>query len=303
MSNDESGSAPHPQLIISSQYTTATNLDVNSVHPIAGPSYPSEASAGDLPHAPAIPAPIVADPSFPDPVPGESSDASGISIIPLSIQKLYDLDVPQLGSGTSGLFTPAQRSDGGTPVLLEDETQEAPTSPRNYADKGPATPSTPLQIHAEPSSPKCPIVVGDDGGDDKSAHVAWVDTFIEPSKSASHDEHHIVVEAVGVDTDPAVDAVQVGDDSSALIDNSSKESPEHPGVLAVSGERLPGFPKTVEDDEDADGEADPEYSSVDGVLEEDKLNNVHQPVDEAEVVAREKVGNDILEEPETLPKR
>jgi hypothetical protein len=108
---------------------------------------------------------------------------------------------------------------------------------------------------------------------------------------------------VAADREPAVDAVEVGDDSSTLIDNSSKESPEHPGVLAVSGEHLPEFPKTVEDDEDADGEADPDYSPVDGVLEEDNLNNVHQPADEAEVVACEKVGNDILEESETLPKR
>ena len=316
---NESGSAPDPQLILSYTTATNTNLDVSSVQQTERPSYSSEAPAGDLPKAglsdpaPTIPAPIVADPSFPDPVPGESSpaspitinspDASGISIIPLSFQKLYDLDVPQLSPGTSGLFTPAQRSDGGTPVLLEDETPDAPTSLRNYADKSPATPSTPLQIHAEPSSPKCPIVVEEDDGDDEKGHVAWVDNFIEPSESASHNEHHLVTEAVAADREPAVDAVEVGDDSSTLIDNSSKESPEHPGVLAVSGEHLPEFPKTVEDDEDADGEADPDYSPVDGVLEEDNLNNVHQPADEAEVVACEKVGNDILEESETLPKR
>jgi hypothetical protein len=297
MSNDESDSAPVPQPI--PPKTSARGL----------------LQAG-LSDAPTIPAPIVADPSFPDPVPGESSpaspviinspDASEISIIPLSFQKLYDLDVPQLSPGTSGLFTPAQRSDGGTPVLLEDETPEAPTSPRNYADKSPVTPSTPLQIHAEPSSPKCPIVVGEDDGDDERGHVAWVDNLIEPSESVSHNEHHLVVEVVGADTDPAVDAVQVGDDSSTLLDNSSKESPEYPGVLAVSGERLPGLPRTVEDDEDADGEADPDYSPVDGVLEEDNLKNVHQAVDGGEVVTCEKAGNDIpnfTEEPEALPKR
>jgi hypothetical protein len=312
-------------------------------HPIGASA--GEASQADLSTAVlTIPAPIVADPSVPDPVPGDSfpaspviidsPDASGISVIPLSFQRVYDLDGCQLSSGTSGLFTPAQRSDGGTSVLLEDEAAEASTSLHNGAKQSPAIPSTPPQAHAERASTEHPTVVEEDGGRNENGDVAWVDNIIQSSKSPPSNERHLGVEAVDVDAqNPAVDAVQVDDNISTPLDRSAKlilsplhkvdniltkdispgipfkESPEHPDLKAANGERLSGAPKVVEDDEDADGEADPDYSPVNGVVEEVNLSNAHQPVDEEGGVAYSKVSNDnpgsteVAQELETLPTR
>jgi hypothetical protein len=325
---------------------------VCSVPPTEGLPHPSGESAGVASRADlsttvlTIPAPIVADPSVPDPVPGDSCpaspvvidspNASGISMIPLSFQKVCDFDACHLSSGTSGLFTPAQRSDGGTPVLLEEETAEAPTALHNDVDKGPATPSTPPQAHAEHSSTERPTMVQEDGGSEDHADVAWVNNVIEPSESTVVNECSPGVEAVGADAEnPAVDTVQVDNDKSTptpldrpaklilslphkvdttLAEGISpgippKESPERPDVLAASGERLPGSRKVVEGDEDADGEADPEYSSAKGVVEEVNPNHAPQLVYERGRVACCKVSNDtfspteVTQESEPLPTR
>lgn len=310
---------------------------VYSAPPTEGLSYSSGTSAGDLsPTVSVVPAPIVADPSVPDPVPGDSShaspviidssDVSGLSILPISLQKVYGLDVSQLSSGSSGLFTPAQRSDGGTPVLLEDETAEPPTILHDGADKCPETPSTPPQAHAERSSIERLIVGKEDGGSAENRNIVLVDDFIEPSESAFLDDRHLGTEDVGVDDqNPVVDATQADDITPTPLDRSAKltpsslykvdnplakdilpkispkESPAHPDGLAVNGERLPGFPKVVEDDEDADGEADPDYSLVDRVVEEVTLSNAHQSVDEEGKLASSNVGNDIPSSMEVAP--
>jgi hypothetical protein len=354
LSSHTGGSTPGPQLIPSCQCTAPgiLNQPVCSLPPTKELPHPSGESAGGASQADlsttllTIPAPIVADPSVPDPVPGDSCpdspaiidspNASEISIIPLSFQKVYDFDARQLSSGTSGLFTPAQWSDGGTPVLLEDETAEAPTSLHSDADKSPATPSTPPHAHAEHSSTERLTVVQEDGGSEDHADVTWVSNLVEPSESAVANERSLGVEAVGVDAEnPAVDVVQLDNDKSTptpldrhaklilslphKVDttlakgispgNPPKESPERPNVLAASGECLPGSRKVIEGDVDADGEADPDYSSAEGNVGEVNLGHAPQPVYEGGRVACRKVSNDasslteVFQKSEPLPTR
>ena len=212
----------------------------------------------------AVPAPIVADPSVPDPVPGDSStrtrspvipdspNASGLSIIPPAFLRVIDLDSPQISSGVSGLFTPAQRSEGGTPVQLEDDAAEAPTTPHNETDKGPATASLPLQPDDNSSR-----IEGN--AEDKDS---CVNDLIEPSQLV--DEHHVGTGAVVTDTEtPAADesADKTSEELSGIPLNGS---PEHSGVPDPSGEHLLRSPSMAGGDEDADGEADPDYSHIYG---------------------------------------
>jgi hypothetical protein len=214
----------------------------------------------------AVPAPIVADPSVPDPVPGDSStrtgspvitdspNASGLSIIPPAFLRVIDLDSPQISSGVSGLFTPAQRSEGGTPVHLGDDAAEARTTPHNETDNDPATASIPLQPDNDPSH-------FEGNAEDKDA---CENDLIEPSQLV--DEHHVGIGTVGTDTEiPAVDAVERANKTSEELSGIPPNGClEHSGVPDPSGERLLGSLSMAGGDEDADGEADPDYSHIYG---------------------------------------
>jgi hypothetical protein len=136
-----------------------------------------------------------------------------------------------------------------------------------------------------------------DGGDaeDKDAHV---DDIIEPSQLMPPNERHEGIGTPGVGAQsPAIDAVESTDKTSLLSGSGStdspvsqlpkkdstltsevssrsllKGSPEHPTVLDPVSERLLGSPNLAGGDEDADGEADPDYSSVNGA------KNHHQTI-------------------------
>ncbi len=256
---------------------------------------------------PNIPAPIVADPSVPDPVPGDSPviadtpDAPGLSVIPPAILRVLDLDSSQISSGTSGLFTPAQRSEGDTPVQLEEDAAETPTTPE---DNGPMTASILLEPEGDPLSIECLITGYKDSGDAED-NVTYVNDLIEPSQLMSPNKRHEGIGTAGVDAQtPAIDAVESADkifllscrgsaelsvsqlpkkDSTLASDESSriplKGSPEHPRVLDPSSERRLGPPSPAGGDEDADGEADPDYSSVNGAKNHHQTI-VHQQDDE-----------------------
>ncbi|KAF8265450.1 hypothetical protein EI94DRAFT_325828 [Lactarius quietus] len=103
------------------------------VFPLDTPRSEDTLRSGPLSAAVIIPAPIVADPSVPDPVPGDSPPASPppidssigprLSIVPPL--EASDLEPSQISTVFSGLFTPAQRSGDGIPVLLEEECRNA----------------------------------------------------------------------------------------------------------------------------------------------------------------------------------
>jgi len=189
---------------------------------------------------------------------------------------VHDLDLPQ-SSRTSGLFTPAQRSEDGTPVLLE-EVAEALTASHGDAGKGPATPSVHLQAEGEPS----PI----DRFDAEDRDAVSLDGLIEPSQLLSDTGHHLGIDPVEIDTwksgadgvehtdeisqlpsrAPPKPDVQLSSEDSLPSNDISSGTPQRPGVLESEsrGEYLVGTSSVVEGDADADGEADPDYSPDDG---------------------------------------
>ncbi len=141
-----------------------------------------------------------------------------------------------------------------------------------------------------------------DGGitEDKDAHV---DDLIEPSQLMPPNEHHegIVTASAGPQT-PVIDAVEGADKISLLSGRGSTElsvsqlpkkdstlasvvpsrtspkgSLEHPTNLDTGSKRLLGSPSLAGGDEDADGEADPDYSSVNGAKNHHQTI-AHQPV-------------------------
>jgi hypothetical protein len=141
-----------------------------------------------------------------------------------------------------------------------------------------------------------------DGGhaEDKDAYV---DDIIEPSQLIPANEHHEGIGTAGVGAQtPAIDAVESADKVSFLSGRRSTElsvsqlpkkgstlssevssripskgSPEHPTVL--DPERFLGSQSLAGGDEDADGEADPDYSSVNGTKNYHQTI-AHQPDDE-----------------------
>lgn len=270
----------------------------------------SDASRAELSSTvPNIPAPIVADPSVPDPVPGDSSthsslitntpDTLGLSAISPAIL----LDPSQISSGASGLFTPAQRSEGDTPVHLEDDAAETPTALSNGGDKDLATALIPLQPEDDPL-PIEHLITGYKDGDDTEDKDAHVDGLVEPSQLVPPPHEGIRTAGVGVDTQtPATDAVESADKASLQSDRGSTElsvsqlpkkgstlasevssrifkgSPEHPTVLDPGSEGPLGSPSPTGGDEDADGEADPDYSSVNGAKNHHQTI-AHRPDDE-----------------------
>ena len=242
-----------------------------------------QATVNDASHAelsstvPNIPAPIVADPSVPDPVPGDSptrspvvidsSDAPGLSFIPPTILRVIDPDSSQISSVTSGLFTPAQRSEGDTPVQLEDDAPETPTTPNNGEDKGPATAPIPSQLEDDP----LPIdhFIGYKGGGTAGvdAHAPTIDA-VESADKISLLSSRGSTELFASQS-PKKDGMFASDVSSRI---PPKGSPERPSVLDPGSEPLLESPSLAGGEDDADGEADPDYSSVNGA------KNHHQTI-------------------------
>lgn len=264
---------------------------------------------------PNIPAPIVADPSVPDPVQGDSStrspliadtpDPSGLPTIPPATLRVIDLDYSQRSSGASGLFTPAQRSESDTPIQLEDDTTETPTALSNKEDKGLATALIPLQPEGDPFSIERFITDHKDGGDAEDRHAFVDDLFkTKPSQLMPPNERHEGIGTASVDTQtPVIDVVESTDKISLLSGRGPTElsvsqlpekdstlaselsprilpqrSLEHATIIDRSSERVLGPPSLAGGDEDADGEADPDYSSVNGA--KNHHQTIRQPDDE-----------------------
>lgn len=241
----------------------------------------------------------------------------GLSIAPPAALRVIDHDPFQINSGTSGLFTPAQRSDGGTPIQLEDDVTEALAIPHNGADKGLEAASIPLRTGVDPS---LRFITDDENGskaEDKD--VRGENELIEPSQLVS-DGRQLRIGAVGVGAPkPRVDTIESAaeaspptcqgsakptisqfpkEDSSLKSEVSSgilfQGSAEHSGVLDPSSGYVLETPSIAEGDEDADGEADPDYSSIHDTKTFHQ-KPAHQPVGESREVASSKIiSNDVL---------
>ena len=298
------------------------------VSPIQGLSHPSQAPTCDARQAdpftadPNIPAPVFADPSVPDPVPGESlppspvitdsHNTSGLSLVPPVVRRATDHDPPPMSSGISGLFTPAQRSEGGTPIQLEDESADALTIPQNGTDQG-------LEGASNPSPIERFVTRDEYGGEVDHKDAMGINELIE-LRLAPSDEDQLRAGPVDVGVhNPGVNAAESADAASPQTDHrlatptrsqshkgfssdalSLKESAVHVGVLERDGERILGIPTIAEGDEDADGEADPDYPSTLGT---NTLHprRAHQPIGEDREVVSSKRSNDILGPKEIAP--
>jgi hypothetical protein len=318
------------------------------ISPMQELSHPSREPAsaagrmGPFTADPNIPAPIFADPSVPDPVPGESyppsplvvdsRNASELSIVPPAVRRVIDHDPSQMSSGTSGLFTPAQRSGGGTPIQLEDETAHALTIPHNRAEKDLEAASIFLQAEGGPSAIKSSVAGREHGGNTEDKDAMDINELIRP-RLISPDGHQSGIGAVDVGAQsPRVDAVKRAEVTSPPIGhgfakptlsqsseaNSTLRSDAFSGVpfkmpavhvdILDPDDRVPGTPTIAEGDEDADGEADPDYSSALGTNTFHPAP-AHQPVGEGREVVSSKTSNDIVgpkeisSELENLPTR
>lgn len=202
------------------------------------------------------------------------------------------------------MFTPAQRSEGDTPAQLEDDAAETPAAPSDGGDEGLATASIPLQPEGDPL-PIERLITGYKDVGDAEEKDAYIEDPTEPPELMPPNERHEGVGTAGVDAQtPAIDVVESADKISLLPDRGSTEltvsqvpkmdstlasevssrippkgSPEHPTVVDLSRERILGFPSLAGGDEDADGEADPDYSSANGAKNHHQII-AHQPDDE-----------------------
>jgi hypothetical protein len=248
---------------------------------------------------PNVPAPIFADPSVPDPVPGESSppsplitdchNASGLlSIDPPAVRRVIDHDPSQISSGISGLFTPAQRSEGGTPIQLEDEAADALTNLQNGTDKD-------LEVTSI-SSPTGRFITRDEyGGDVNDKDAMGVN---EQPQLASPDEHQFRIGPADAGTRNPASVIESADEISPPTPTghgSAKADVTHSGGLDLDRECVIRTPiiADVDEDADGDGEADPDYSTLSTDTFHPKP--AHQPVDEGREVASSKTSNDVLE--------
>jgi hypothetical protein len=322
VSNDEDSTALRIQPAVSSPESVSTPV---LEHPVLSASAPrSEGTLqASLPSAAEIiPAPTVADPSVPDPVMGDSLPTSYVPTDPYIAPRLslvppvkaYELEPSQISTGISGLFTPAQRSGVGTPVLLEDETAEAVRTPDDESNTGLLASSTP-PADSRPSSDKHGE---EDGGNAEDEDLVWPDNSIEALGPLSPNAHQLGATVVDVDAqNPNPRSVEIDDDISSTPRDGSVEpvvSPplltgdtsgtslkysDRPDVLASGGELHPDpGTDTAEGDEDADGEADPDYPQEDAA-----------DVAVESEVASSKVGSDtrscaeIVPNPENHPAR
>ena len=256
--------------------------------------------SGPLSTATAIPAPIVADPSVPDPVPGDSSPASPAPVDPsvaprLSIDpplKASDVDSSQISTGISGLFTPAQRSGVVTPVV--DETAQPTRTPDNETNADLLAASTPPADTRSPSNKHLPAVEEDGGnaGDEDLVNpivkvpgplpenaqplAAAVVLDVDAQESNLHSvdtDDDISSTPRGGSIEPAASPLLTGDTSGASLKHS-----DHPDALASGGERPHQGLDIAEGDEDADGEADPDYpqeaaTAADAAVESKAVSN------------------------------
>ena len=228
-----------------------------------------------------IPAPIVADPSVPDPVPGslpaspapdDSSFAPRLSVVPPP--KASDPEPSQISTGISGLFTPAQRSGDGTPVLLEYETAEAPRTPDDESNIVVLAISTP-PADDRPASDKSLTAGREDGGNAEDEDPVNPTLKAPGPLSANANLLAVAVEDVNpkepnphsVDTDDDISSTPRGGSvehaASPLVtgdtSGASLTYADRPDAMASGGERLHQVTDIAEGDEDADGEADPDY--------------------------------------------
>lgn len=198
---------------------------------------------------------------------------------------------------------------------LEDDAAETPTALNNGEDKDLATALIPLQPEDDPL-PIEHFITGHKDGDDANDKDAQVDGLVELSQFVPPLHEGIRTAGVGVGAQtPATDAIESADKVSLQSDRGTTElsvsqlpkkdstlasevssrtwpkgSPEHPTVLDPGSEGLLGSPSPAGGDEDADGEADPDYSSVNGAKNHHPTI-AHRPDDE---VASNKIIEDTL---------
>lgn len=318
---DASITATQIQLTASSPESVTTPILEYPELPVDAPRSVVTLESEPLSAAATIPAPIVADPSVPDPVPGsspastapdDSSFAPRLSIGPSL--KASDPEPSQISTGISGLFTPAQRSGDGTPVLLEYETAEAPRAPdeSNIVVLAISTPPA----DDRPPSVKSLTAVKEDGG--SAGDEDLVNPTLKTSEPLSANANMLAaaVEDVNV-KEPNPHSVDTDDDISSTPRGGSVEpaasplftgdtpgaSPpyaDRPDAMASGGERLHQVTDIAEGDEDADGEADPDYPQEVAAEAEAAVGTK---------AASNEVGNDIhnceeiLPHPQNLPAR
>jgi hypothetical protein len=219
-----------------------------------------------------------------------------------------DHDSAQISSGTSGLFTPAQRSEGGTPRQLEDDATESLTTPHDAANKGLESASDPLRTEAVSSPIETLITADEGGGNAKDKDAIGENEIIEPFQSVSSNERQIRIGFVDSCTQsPGVDAVESADEGSPPSghgsakpntsqslegDSSFRRVPSEHSVPGPNSEFVPGTPSIAEGDNDADGEADLDYSPTHGT---EKLHQgpAHQPVGEGREILSSKIRIDV----------
>ncbi|KAH8994462.1 hypothetical protein EDB92DRAFT_1849384 [Lactarius akahatsu] len=287
-----------PEIAIQDPDNEDTSITAHQTQPVDSPvlEYPAlsvsaprtedTSQAGLSSAAEIIPAPIVADPSVPDPVPGDSSPTSPVPIYSPIAPRLSivpsltasDLEPSQISTEVSGLFTPAQRSGVGTPVVLEDETAEVLRTPDNESNNGSLAGST-------PPADKLSTAGEEDEDHTMDKDLVRPNNPIKVPVPSSPNAHQLDLAVVDVDgKDPKPDTVEIDDDISStprggsvepavsppsLTGNTSGASLKHsdpPDVLASGGDPHPGT-DIAEGDEDADGEADPDYPPEGAVAE------------------------------------
>ncbi|KAH9174928.1 hypothetical protein EDB89DRAFT_423155 [Lactarius sanguifluus] len=284
-----------PEITIQDSNNEDTSITASQTQPADSPvlEYPAlsvsaprtegTSQAGLSSAAEIIPAPIVADPSVPDPVPGDSSPTSPepiyspiaprLSIVPSLTAS--DLEPSQISTGISGLFTPAQRSGVGTPVVLEDEAAEALRTPDNESNNGSLVASTP-PADSRPSSDKRLTAGEEDEDHTMDKDLVRPNSPIKVPIPSSPNAHQLDSAVVDVDEKvPKPDTVETDDISStprggsvepavsppSLTGDTSGATLKHSDasdVLTSGGDPHPST-DIAEGDEDADGEADPDY--------------------------------------------
>jgi hypothetical protein len=192
-------------------------------------------------------------------------------------------------------------SEGGTPVQLEDEAIEDLTIPHNVVAKGLASPSIPLRATGD-SPPIKRLITGDkDGCNAKDSAAMGAGDIIELSQLVSPNEHHLGIGAVDVDAQNPNPGANTADEASlpGRGSNPLNGFPENPDVLDPSSEQL-GTSGVVMGDEDADGEADPDYSPVNGARKFYQ-DLTHKPIDKDPDVLHSIISDDVLIHKESAP--
>ncbi|KAI0260182.1 hypothetical protein BC834DRAFT_562274 [Gloeopeniophorella convolvens] len=283
-----------------------------------------------------VPAPITADPTVPDPVPGDSTPASPaspvsldfsttskLSAVPPALLRALELEGSRSDSSTSGLFTPAQRSEDSTPVPSEDgaavpsegaaeasavledgEVQDEPAAPMSpQAEEGPPSVEHSTLVNEEGSTADernsashddLPDLVLPDGADDDADEIG----------AAADDDDDIASTPRGGSVEPTVSESPIEEvkDITLPVEAAAEALPKEPGQpvdipVTVDEEHAHSI---VEGDEDADGEVDPDYSPAESAESVDK-EDPFQFMGSKSKVAPGEVGNDEPESAEVSP--